>query len=57
MLWHYRLGSSVASQSGPFRLSWEDTLVFAGCGSGQTLPIALNILLDDPDKQSLLSHL
>lgn len=28
----------------------DDTLVSAGTGSGKTLPIALNILLDDPDK-------
>ncbi|KAF8273935.1 hypothetical protein EI94DRAFT_1563327 [Lactarius quietus] len=28
----------------------KDTLVSAGTGSGKTLPIALNVLLDDPDK-------
>lgn len=27
----------------------EDCLVSAGTGSGKTLPIALNVLLDDPD--------
>ena len=29
----------------------KDTLVSARCGSDQTLPIALNVLLDDSDKQ------
>jgi hypothetical protein len=29
----------------------KDTLVSAGTGSGKTLPIALNVLLNDPDKQ------
>ena len=29
----------------------KDTLVSARCGSDQTLPIALNVLLDDRDKQ------
>jgi replicative superfamily II helicase len=28
----------------------RDTFVSAGTGSGKTLPIALNVLLDDPDK-------
>ncbi len=27
----------------------KDTLVSAGTGSGKTLPIALNVLLNDPD--------
>jgi DEAD/DEAH box helicase len=31
----------------------KDTLVSAGTGSGKTLPIALNVLLDDTDKQLL----
>lgn len=34
----------LASQHG------GDCLVSAGTGSGKTLPIALNVLLDDPDK-------
>jgi ATP-dependent helicase YprA (DUF1998 family) len=29
----------------------KDTLIAAGTGSGKTLPIALNILLDDPAKK------
>ena len=29
----------------------EDSLIVAGTGSGKTLPIALNILLDDPAKK------
>jgi len=29
----------------------QDSLVAAGTGSGKTLPMALNILLDDPSKQ------
>ena len=29
----------------------KDTLIAAGTGSGKTLPIALNILLDDPTKK------
>ncbi|KAF8275163.1 hypothetical protein EI94DRAFT_35352 [Lactarius quietus] len=29
----------------------KDTLVSAGYGSDKTLPIALNVLLDDPDKR------
>ncbi|KAI9463684.1 P-loop containing nucleoside triphosphate hydrolase protein [Lactarius psammicola] len=29
----------------------KDTLVSAGTGSGKTLPIALNVLLDDPDNR------
>jgi replicative superfamily II helicase len=28
----------------------KDTLVSVGTGSGKTLPITLNVLLDDPDK-------
>ncbi|KAF8256918.1 hypothetical protein EI94DRAFT_1480977, partial [Lactarius quietus] len=31
----------------------KDNLVSAGTGSGKTLPIALNVLLDDLDKQLL----
>jgi len=29
----------------------KDTLVSAGIGSGKTLPIALNVLLNDPDNR------
>jgi len=29
----------------------QDSLVYAGTGSGKTLPIALNILLEDPAKK------
>jgi len=29
----------------------KDSLVYAGTGSGKTLPIALNILLEDPAKK------
>jgi superfamily II DNA helicase RecQ len=41
----------------------KDTLVSMGTGSGKTLPITLNVLLDDPDKHlvkltlSQLKHL
>jgi hypothetical protein len=35
----------------------KDTLVSAGTGSGKTLPITLNVLLEDPDKHLLrLTH-
>ncbi|KJA24296.1 hypothetical protein HYPSUDRAFT_136436 [Hypholoma sublateritium FD-334 SS-4] len=31
----------------------KDSLVSAGTGSGKTLPIAINILLDDPSKNKV----
>jgi len=40
-----QLRAVLASRNG------KDCLVAAGTGSGKTLPIALNILLDDPSKQ------
>ena len=31
----------------------KDSLIYAGTGSGKTLPIALNILLEDPAKERI----
>ena len=44
-----------ATQGCPLRFSWEGYSQFCGqsTGSGKTLPIALNILLDDPARHPI----
>ena len=42
-----QLRSILADQLG------KDSLLSAGTGSGKTLPIAINILLDDPSKNKI----